>query len=203
MDESALIQQAKQGDLDAFNQLVRHYQTQVYNLACRMMNDTALADDVTQESFINAYQHLKSFHGGSFRAWLLRITANNCYDELRRIKRKPSQPLFPIDPDSGEEVEDPVWLTDDGDLPEDFIHSKELENAIQRCIDQLQAQFKAVLIMIDVQGMDYKEASFAANTPIGTTRSRLARAREKVQHCLQRFAELLPQKYRFKDENIQ
>ena len=201
MDESVLIQQAQKGDLDAFNQLVMLYQTQVYNLSCRMMSDTMLADDVTQETFINAYQHLKSFRGGSFRAWLLRIASNNCYDELRRTKRKPAQDLNPVDPDSGEEVEDPVWLTDDGELPEDFVHSRELEDAIQRCIDQLQAQFKAILIMVDVQGMDYKEASQAADTPVGTVRSRLARARDRVQRCLQGFAELLPAKYRLKDGN--
>jgi RNA polymerase sigma-70 factor (ECF subfamily) len=203
MEESELILRAKQGDLDAFNQLVLHYQTQVYNLACRMMSDTMLADDVTQDTFISAYRHINSFRGGSFRAWLLRIASNNCYDELRRVKRKPDQPLYPIDPESGEENEDPVWLSDNGDLPEDFIHSKELEDAIQRCIDQLQSQFKAVLIMVDVQGMDYQEASQAAAAPIGTVRSRLARAREKIQRCLHGFSELLPDKYRLNDGSMQ
>jgi len=199
MDESLLIQQAKKGDVEAFNQLVMGYQTQVYNLSCRMISDTMLADDVTQDTFIKAFHHLKSFHGGSFRAWLLRIATNNCYDEMRRSKRRPSQPLNPYNTETGEEIDDPVWLTDDGALSEDFIHSRELEAAIQRCIDQLQAQFKAVLIMVDVQGMDYKEAARAAETPVGTIRSRLARARDKVQRCLQSFSELLPAKYRLKD----
>lgn len=203
MDEQKIIQQAKKGDLEAFNQLVLSYQTQVYNLACRMMSDTMLADDVTQESFINAYQHIRSFHGGSFRAWLLRITTNNCYDALRRTKRKPTQDLHPINSDTGEEIEDPVWLTDDGVLPEDFVKNRELEAVIQRCIDQLQAQFKAVLIMVDVQGMDYKDAAKSADTPLGTVRSRLARARQKVQRCLQGFAELLPAKYRQEDRRTQ
>jgi len=200
MDESLLIQQAKKGDVDAFNQLVLVYQSQVFNLSCRMMSDTMLADDVTQDTFISAFHHLRSFRGGSFRAWLLRIAANNCYDEMRRTRRRPSQSLNPHDAETGEEIEDPVWLTDDGALPEDYLHSRELEAAIQRCIDQLQAQFKAVLIMVDVQGMDYKEAAHAADTPVGTVRSRLARARDKVQQCLQGFSELLPAKYRLNDE---
>lgn len=198
MDESVLIQMAKKGDLDAFNQLVVMYQTQVYNLACRMMSDTMLADDVTQTTFINAYEHIGSFRGGSFRAWLLRIASNNCYDEMRRTKRKPTTDLHPIISEGEEELEDPVWLTDDGELPEDFVAGKELEAAIQRCIDQLQTKFKAILIMVDVQGMDYKEAAGAAGSPVGTVRSRLARARERVQECLQGFAELLPEKYRLK-----
>jgi len=203
MEESGLIKQAKQGDLHAFNQLVLRYQSQVYNLACRMMSDTMLADDVTQNTFISAYQHLQSFRGGSFRAWLLRIATNNCYDELRRVKRKPTQDLHPIVNESGEELEDPIWLTDDGQLPEEFMQSRELEAAIQRCIDQLQAKFKAVLIMVDIQGMNYKEASIAVKSPLGTIRSRLARARDRVQRCLQNFAELLPEKYRLKDGSQQ
>ncbi len=203
MKESVLIEKAKNGDVDAFNQLVIIYQTQVYNLACRMMSDTMLADDVTQITFINAFQHMHSYRGGSFRAWLLRIASNNCYDEIRKAKRKPTQDLHPIVSENGEELEDPVWLTDEGELPEEFIEGKELEAAIQRCIDQLQVKFKATLIMVDVQGMDYQEASQAAGSPIGTIRSRLARARERVQQCLQGFAELLPAKYRLKDGNRQ
>jgi len=197
-EELELIQNAKNGDLDAFNQLVLDYQQQVYNLAYRMMNDNMAADDITQNTFINAYQHLSSFRGGSFRAWLLRIATNQCYDEHRRHKRKPTSPLTPVDPESGEEFDDPVWLTDDAELPEDFVQSRELESAIQRCIDRLQENFKAILILVDVQGLDYKEASSISDTPIGTVRSRLARARERVQECLQGFGELLPAKYRLK-----
>jgi len=196
MEEFDLIQHAKSGDLDAFNQLVLAYQGQVYNLACRMLSDHMAADDITQNTFINAHRHIKSFRSGSFRAWLLRIAANQCYDELRRAKRRPTQPLTHVDMESGEEFDDPVWLADDGELPEDFLQSKELEAAIQRCIDQLKANFKAMLILIDIQGMDYKEASSVSNTPIGTVRSRLARARDKVQKCLQGIGELLPVKYR-------
>ena len=196
MQEIDLIHNAKHGDLDAFNQLVLVYQEQVYNLASRMLGDDMAADDATQNTFISAYQHIKSFRGGSFRAWLLRIAANNCYDEMRSKKRKPTQPLTPVDAESGEEFDDPIWLTDDGELPEDFVQSRELENAIQRCIDQLQENFKAMLILVDVQGLGYQEAASAASTPVGTVRSRLARARSQVQDCLQGFGELLPAKYR-------
>ncbi|MCJ7518741.1 MAG: hypothetical protein MUO42_03610, partial [Anaerolineaceae bacterium] len=76
MDETALIQQAKQGDLDAFNRLVLAYQEQTYNLALRILGDDPSAQDATQVSFINAYQSIKSFRGGSFRAWILRILTN-------------------------------------------------------------------------------------------------------------------------------
>lgn len=92
MDEKALIQDALQGDLDAFNRLVLAYQDRVYNQAYRVLGESQAADDATQEAFISAYKNLRSFRGGSFRAWLLRIVTNACYDELRRRKRRPNHP---------------------------------------------------------------------------------------------------------------
>ena len=196
MDEAILIRNAKNGDVDAFNHLVLSYQEQVFNLAFRMLNDNMAAQDATQNTFINAFQHLKSFRGGSFRAWVLRIAANNSYDELRKKKRKPSQPLTAVDPESGEEMDDPIWLEDNRNLPEEYILKKELEEAIQCCIDQLPNNFRAVIILVDVQGFGYQEASRIAGSPIGTIRSRLARARLRMRDCLQGFRELLPEKFR-------
>jgi len=196
MDESTLINNANNGDVDAFNQLVMTYQEQVFNLAYRMMNDEMAAQDVAQNTFIKSFQNLKSFRGGSFRAWLLRIATNTCYDELRQKKRHPNQPLTSVEAESGEEMDDPPWLKDGQNLPEDNILKKELEEAIQRCIDQLPKNFRAVLILVDVQGFGYREASHIANSPVGTIRSRLARARLRVQNCLQGFRELLPDKFR-------
>jgi RNA polymerase sigma factor (sigma-70 family) len=90
MDESALIQDARAGDLDAFNRLVLAYQELAYNLAFRMLSEQEAAADVTQDAFISAYKSLGSYRGGSFRAWLLRIVTNGCYDELRRRHRRPA-----------------------------------------------------------------------------------------------------------------
>ena len=196
MDESILIRNAKKGEVDAFNHLVLTYQEQVFNLTYRMLNDEMAAEDAAQNTFINAFQHIKSFRGGSFRAWILRIAANTSYDELRRKKRKPTQPLTVIDVESREEMDDPIWLEDDRDLPEEHILKKELEEAIQRCIDRLPKTFRAVVILVDVQGLGYQEASRIAGSPIGTIRSRLARARLQIQSCLQGVRELLPEKFR-------
>lgn len=200
MDEFALIASAQKGDLDAFNRLVLEYQEQVYNLALRFLSDEDEAEDATQTAFINAYQNVKSFRGGSFRAWLLRIVTNHCLDELRRQKRKPSQPLEAYDPGSDEEIEDPIWLKDDNPLPEDQLAQKELDFVIQRCIENLPVDFRAVVLLVDVNGLDYQATSQAARVPVGTVRSRLARARRKLQDCLHSAWELLPEKYRLNDE---
>jgi len=93
MDETALIKLAKKGDLDAFNNLILAYQDTVYTLAYRMLHSDPAAQDATQDAFISAYEKLSAFRGGSFKAWMLRIAANKCYDELRRWKRRPETEL--------------------------------------------------------------------------------------------------------------
>ena len=195
MDEIALIKDARQGDLDAFNRLVLAYQDRVYSQAYRVLNDPHGADDATQEAFISAYKNLRSFRGGSFRAWLLRIVTNACYDELRRRKRKPTTSLEPLD-DSGNEIESPHWIADPGELPEDNIVRAELGMAIQNCLDKLPVDFRVVVVLVDVQGMDYLEAADVIGKPLGTVKSRLARARSRMRDCLQGFWELLPMSMR-------
>jgi RNA polymerase sigma-70 factor (ECF subfamily) len=199
MDEVWLIDAAKQDDLDAFNRLVLAYQNQAFNLAYRIMGDPDQAADVTQTGFLSAYKNIKGFRGGSFRAWILRIMTNACYDELRRKKRRPTIPLEPLSY-KGEEVESPAWLEDPGELPEEAVARTELSQAIQRCIQSLPPDFRAVVLMIDVQGLDYAEAAEAIGRPLGTVKSRLARARLRVQKCLQGFKELLPSAFRLEEE---
>ncbi|MBW6467197.1 MAG: sigma-70 family RNA polymerase sigma factor [Brevefilum sp.] len=201
MDEGALIQDALNGELNAFNTLVLHYQDMAYNVAYRIMGEPGAADDATQEGFISAYQKLHQYRGGSFKAWLLRIVTNNCYDELRRRQRQPVIPLKPDLPD-GETLEDPYWIEDDSASPEEQTEQAELQNAIQNCINELDKKFKLILVLVDVEGLDYQTAAEAAGTPVGTVKSRLARARERVQDCLQGFWELLPDNFRLRDEEM-
>ena len=199
MDEQALIKDARKGDLNAFNGLVLHYQDMAFNVAYRIMGEQGAAGDATQDAFISAYQKLEQYRGGSFKAWLLRIVSNCCYDELRRRKRQPVTPLKP-ELDNGDLLEEPAWLEDDSATPEEQSEQAELQEAIQHCIGELDEKFKTVLVLIDVEGLDYETASEAAGAPLGTVKSRLARARERVQDCLQGFWELLPDLFRLNDE---
>ena len=199
MDEVALIRAAREGDLNSFNRLVLEYQDLVYNQAYRVLGEPQAADDAAQEAFISAYQHLTSYRGGSFRAWLLRIVTNACYDELRRRKRRPTTPLEPLD-DAGEEIESPSWMVDPEESPEESAERSELAGAIQNCINELPPEFRSVVALVDVQGMDYAEASEAMGTPLGTVKSRLARARARLRECLQGFWELLPPTFRLESE---
>jgi RNA polymerase sigma-70 factor (ECF subfamily) len=199
MDEVALIEAAKGGDLDSFNSLILTYQDLAYNVAYRIMGDGPSAEDATQDAFIKSYKSLKRFRGGSFRSWLMRIVTNVCYDELRKRKRRPQVALEPYNADN-EEIESPSWLKDPGESPEDRAARMELSGAIQDCLNGLSPDFRAVVVLVDIQGMDYGEASDMVNTPLGTIKSRLARARLKLRDCLQGFGELLPATFRLEEE---
>ncbi len=201
MDEAEMVKYAKKGDLDAFNRLVLAYQDIAFNVAYRLMGDPAMAEDITQDAFISAYRKLNSFKGGSFKAWLMRIVTNAGYDELRKIKRRPTIALEPMTNEE-EEIESPVWLTDPGESPEYAIVREELNSAIQNCLDELDYEFKAIVILVDVQGMNYSEAAQAVSKPLGTVKSRLARARNKMQDCLRGFGELLPSSFRLESEGL-
>jgi RNA polymerase sigma-70 factor, ECF subfamily len=198
MDEPALIRDAQTGDLDAFNRLVLAYQDIAFNTALRILGDDSLAADATQEAFISAFRGLTSFRGGSFRSWMLRTVTNACYDELRRRKRRPTIPLEPMTEDD-EEIETPRWLADPGMSPEERFDAEELEHAIQHCLNGLPTDFRTVVVLADIQGLDYSEIATSANIPLGTIKSRLARARLRLRECLQGFGELLPAAFRLED----
>lgn len=200
MTEEQLIQAAQQGDLDAFNRLVVSYQSLAFNVAYRLLGEDAAAEDATQEAFISAYRNLRSYHGGSFKAWLLRIVTNGSYDELRRRQRRPQVPLEPDNPD-GEDTLEPGWLADPGESPAELAERVELNAAIQHCLDELEEEFRAAVVLVDVQGMEYGEVAEILKRPLGTVKSRLARARGRMQDCLQGFAELLPDKFRLTGKN--
>jgi RNA polymerase sigma-70 factor (ECF subfamily) len=198
MDESALIREAQHGDLDAFNTLVLAYQDSVFNTALRILGDDDLAADAAQEAFISAFRSLNSYRGGSFRAWLLRTVTNACYDELRRRKRRPTIPLEPVG-DDDEEIETPRWLADPSMSPEEHLEADELEHAIQHCLEGLPLEFRTVVVLADIQGLDYVEVAATIRSPLGTVKSRLARGRLRLRECLQDFWELLPAAFRLKD----
>ncbi len=195
-----LIRRAQKGDLEAFNQLVLAYQTLLFNTALRILGEEMAAADATQEAFLSAFRSLSSFRGGSFRAWLLRTVTNACYDELRRRRRRPSTPLEPLNEDD-EEVETPRWLMDLATSPEERLEQAELEHAIEHCLEKLPLEFRIVVVLTDVQGLDYAEAARVVGVPLGTIKSRLARARARLQRCLQVFAELLPSAFRLQEED--
>jgi len=200
MDESLLIQDAQKGDLDSFNRLVLEYQDMVFNTAYRIMGENESAADASQDAFISAYTHITSFRGGSFKSWLLRTVTNACYDILRKKKRRPTVPLEPITVDD-EQIESPSWIADPDFSPEEKSESLDLDHAIQHCLENLPVDYRTVIILADIQELEYKEVAAATEKPLGTVKSRLARARLRMRECLQDFWELLPSSFRLESRN--
>jgi RNA polymerase sigma-70 factor, ECF subfamily len=200
MDEAALVSDARHGDLEAFNRLVLAYQGLAYNVACRILSDPHAAEDVTQSAFLSAYRNLNKFRGGSFRSWVMRIVTNGCYDELRRYQRHPETPLEPLDSDNDEEMDSPRWLKDENPGPEESYDQHQLNLAIQHCLAGLTEDFKAVVVLIDIEGMDYQEVSQIVDKPLGTIKSRLSRGRFKLKDCLKGLWEQLPAELRLDAE---
>lgn len=192
MDEARLINEAQKGNVTAYNKLVLHYQSRVYNLAYRIMGEKDGAADATQEAFIHAYQSLNSFRGGNFKAWLMRIVTNACYDELRHRQRRPQTSLDNLT----EENEAFSRLADHQPGPEEQQQQAELNQAIQHCLNALPDDQRIVTVLCDVEGYDYSEIAEITATSLGTVKSRLNRARSKLRDCLQAFWELLPAGYR-------
>lgn len=164
-----------------FNDLILQHQDSAYNLACSLTGDPDLAEDITQKAFLNAYLHHKQFHGGSFLAWLLRIVKNACFDEFRRARCHPTFSL------------DAAWKEDDGRdswlgvhtagksvSPEQVLEAKEQSAVIQRALDQLPHGWRAAVVLVDLEGLDYREAAQVTGCPLGTIKSRLARGRKRL-----------------------
>jgi RNA polymerase sigma-70 factor, ECF subfamily len=185
MDEQELIQSAVQGDIEAFNQLVLKYQDMVYNQALWLMKEQEAAEDMAQDAFIRAYQSLGSYRGGSFRSWLARIVTNICLDELRRLKRRPTVPLMPSDPE-GEEIDSPYWMADPQMNVEEAVENIELDSTLRQMVEELPIEYRTALVMVDILDFDYAEAAQSMNIPIGTLKSRLVRARLRLRNRLER-----------------
>ena len=197
MDESALIQSAQRGDINAFNTLVLTYQSQVYNVAFRIMGDEAPAADAAQETFISAYQNIRSFRGGSFKSWLLRTVTNACYDALRYSKRRPATSLDAIGEDSDSSSGDPAGagyeelVASAEESPSEAAERNELRRVIASAIKLLPADQRITFVLSDVQGMSYDEIADAMQTSLGTVKSRLSRARARLRDYLLTETELI------------
>jgi RNA polymerase sigma-70 factor (ECF subfamily) len=185
MEENELIERSKRGDLDCFNQLVEKYQQQVYNLCLRMLGSTHDAEDVTQDAFISALRGIGRFRGGNFRAWLFRIAANACRDQLRLLSRRPASSLDDLPVDL--ELEDRHALS-----PEQYAINQELGEQIARALASLPADQRLAVILRDIMGLNYDEIAQAVGSSLGTVKSRISRGRERLRQLLKKDGELFP-----------
>jgi RNA polymerase sigma-70 factor (ECF subfamily) len=192
LDEQGLIQRARNGELDAFNQLVLKYQQMAYSVAYRLLQEEGVTADTVQESFLKAYRALASFQGGNFKSWLMRIVVNSSYDVLRLQQRESTTSLdnSPIDVDYA------AHLVDRSEGPEAHAERMELNHYIELGIRALPPDQRTVLVLCDIQGYSYEEITEITGFAMGTVKSRISRARSKLRDYLLQKPELLPTTFR-------
>jgi len=189
MTEQELVLAAQRGDDAAFEELVRAYEKKVYHLALRMCLDSDAAFEVSQEAFLSAWRGLKFFRrDSSFSTWLYRLTSNAAIDYLRRRKRQGDT----VSLDDRDAVPDPA---DPGPSPQRQAENRELGEALSRGLASLSEDHREILLLRELQGLSYDEIAQALSLDLGTVKSRIARARERLRKYLLQggnFSEYLP-----------
>ncbi len=176
-----LVERARAGEKQAFSELVNAFADRIHAYLYNMVGDRELAEDLTQETFVRAWQALSSFRGGAaFGTWLYRIATNLAIDAMRRRKREgPQQSLD--EPVEGEDSEMERQLADPARGPDEVVEARELQAAVREAIGELSPKLRAVLLMYDFEGMSYEEIAQALGVPMGTVKSRLFNARQQLR----------------------
>jgi RNA polymerase sigma-70 factor, ECF subfamily len=180
--DALLVERAKRGDKRAFEMLVVKYQRRIERLIGRMVRDPELVLDVAQESFIRAYRALPQFRGDSaFYTWLYRIAVNTAKKALVELKRDPLVPESSLaSREDGDETSRVESELTDGETPEALLASKEIAAAVNSAIAALSEDLRQAITLREIEGLSYEEIAEVMNSPIGTVRSRIFRARESI-----------------------
>lgn len=188
-DEYAIIQRCKQGDLSAFDDLVRMYEKQVYNFAYRLAGNYDDANDIAGEAFIKVFNAIETFRGdANFSTWLFRIVTNLYLDERKRSKAHMNIPLDEyIDLDESTVTRQ---IEDTSPSPQELLESKERADVLQSVIQQLPDYQRVMVLLFHTQGKSYEEIAEIIGLPIGTVKSRLNRARLALRDKLGPVLEL-------------
>lgn len=185
-EELDLVGRARTGDTGAFNALVQRYERKIYRLAKNITQNDEDAEDVLQDTFLKAYEHLGDFQGNSkFYTWLVRIAVNEALMKLRKRKTDRTVPLDePVD--TGEETvvrEIAVWDED----PEQKYSQEELAGILNDAVQSLKPAFRTVFVLRDIEELSTEETAQALNISIPAVKSRLLRARLQLREKLTRF----------------
>jgi RNA polymerase sigma factor RpoE len=182
-DEQTLVRRARQGDMGAYDDLVRRYQERIYATVYHMTSNHEDANDLTQEAFIKAYQALKSFKGGSsFYTWIYRIAVNKTINFLKQRKNRAQMSLNDLD-FNAEHDPDLVALISNN-TPRRDIAMAELQEKLNAAMQKLSEHHRLVVTLHDVQGLSHEEIATIMDCNIGTVRSRLFYARQQLQAYL-------------------
>lgn len=189
LDELELIQKIKHGNTDAFSQLVKMYEKKAFNFAYRMLSDQQEAEDATQEAFLRTFNKIDTFCGNSsFSTWFFTILNNICLDILRKRSRTIS--AISINQSTDDEGEFELQVEDDSPGPYEQLQKKTAQEILEAGIELLSDEHRAVIIMRDINGMEYEDIGKILGISLGTVKSRISRARLALRKILEKNKEL-------------
>ena len=181
-EDKKLIEQSSMGDREAFRGLVDRYQGRLLRLVSQIVRSREDAEDIVQESFVKAYLSLNSFRGqSSFYTWMYRIAFNMAIDFKRKVARRGGEaaPLEDIEK-KGALVDLPVTQS-----PSDAVYRKEQAHSIQKALEELTEEHRAVIVLREIDGLSYDDIARVTGVTVGTVMSRLHYARKRLQKTLQ------------------
>ncbi len=177
---SGLIKKAQRGDGHAFSMLIENHERFVFNVVYRITGNAEDARDVSQEAFIKAFKNFQSYDESSaFSTWLYRIAVNTAIDFVRRRKKENNISFEDY-------IVDEKNQNSDSGIEEKVISKEGVKNIIS-AVNMLDDEFKTVIVLRDMEGMDYKEISDITGLPLGTVKSRLSRGRGKLRQMIEKF----------------
>ncbi len=177
---SGLIKKARRGDGRAFSMLIENHERFVFNVVYRITGNAEDARDVSQEAFIKAFKNFESYDESSaFSTWLYRIAVNTAIDYIRKRKKENSISFEDY-------IVDEKNQKGDSGIEEKVISKEGVKNIIS-AVNMLDDEFKTVIVLRDMEGMDYKEISDITGLPLGTVKSRLSRGRGKLRQMIEKF----------------
>jgi RNA polymerase sigma-70 factor (ECF subfamily) len=185
LDETTLVAQSREGDAEAYGQLVRRYQSKIFRLAQHITQNREDAEDVLQETFLKAYEHLDQFQGNSkFYTWIVRIAVNQALMKLRRRKNDKSVSLDDAI-DTGEDTivrEIAAW----DENPEERLSREEIGGILDSAVESLDAPYRSVFVLRDIEELSTEETAEALELSVPAVKSRLLRARLQLREKLTR-----------------
>ena len=186
-EESLFVLRLQANEDAAYDELVRTYHSSIYQVAFRMLGDTADASEVVQEIFLKVFRHIGGFKSeAALKTWIFRIAFSEILNRLRWWKRRYRFSTVSIDePANGNG--DAHYLADSKPSPEAILESKEQEHAIQRALSKLSSDHRSIIVLRDIEGFTYTEIAEVLGVSVGTVKSRLARARADLKKSLMRY----------------
>lgn len=186
--EQELVTLAREGDEEAFAQLVRENESRIYTLTLRMTNNREDAQDLAQEAFLNAWRGIGKFQGdSSFSTWLYRLASNACIDHLRRRKRRQevdfTAPLY-------NEEDQPIELPDSSFDPQFELERQQQRQAVEYALAALPPAQRKILVLRELHGLSYQEIAQALDLDLGTVKSRISRGRLAMRNILRQEGNL-------------